>query len=77
MEESSDLAKFESDVGITFLDLQAMYLHEMYMSLSKVGFTSRQALKLIAHMFVEGADLENEAIFAVNDDDDEDDDDDE
>jgi hypothetical protein len=47
-EEPTDLSALEQQLELSYLDEEAVHMHELYKSLIRAGFRERQALLLVA-----------------------------
>jgi hypothetical protein len=72
-EESEDdlvsLDELAQELGVSLLTQDAIHMHELYLSLTRAGFTEDQALKLVALL---ADQVGPDTVFIVDDDGDED-----
>jgi hypothetical protein len=55
-EDPADLGALEQELEMSFLDEEAVQMHELYKSFVRAGFRERQALLLVAMMANDAAD---------------------
>jgi hypothetical protein len=55
-EEPTDLSALEQELELSYLDEEAVHMHELYKSFIRAGFRERQSLLLVAMIANDAAD---------------------